>query len=1101
MSKEIFEKLEHHDHILKRPDTYIGSKVTTEREDYIFKDKKIANKNIKGNIGLERLFIEILTNAIDNVWNSNSKNKKCTFIKVNIKKDGTTVIKNDGLLIPITISEKHKIYNPELIFGHLLTSSNYDDSKVRITAGRNGLGGKLANIFSTFFEIKINDGKQIYTQSWTKNMYTKGPTTIERAIENENKDTYTRITYKPDFNYFGLENYNNDMLALFYKYCCDCAMVTKVPTYVNFNESKSYTLLKIPTLQSYASLYSTSNEEIYSFKTKDSDVLIIPSESFTHITFVNGAFTNEGGRHLDLWSEAIFRPIVDKLNKKFNKGGKVVKLTIRDIKEYFMIFINSTVNQPTFNAQTKNKLVSPDVEVKVPKTFVNHILKWEFIKQIEQKINSKILNTLNKNNKKVRLDDKIDDAYYAGKKSELCTLIICEGDSAKTYIVSGVGLLGQQEYIGIYPITGKLLNCRTATNNQKINNKVITGLQQILGLEYGVDYSEVKNFSKIRYSKVMIVADADEDGKHITGLIINFFDALFPSLIKRGNFLFGMKTPIQGIKSNFFYSKEEAKTYMILNNLNNTKMDYYKGLGSLGDKIVESTFFKRMIKFITDANYAKSIEKAFDKKFADVRKGWIADYKSVEYNALSSEKKMMCETKTNIEENITISDYVNFEIITHAVANCERTLPSIYDGFKEVQRKIFYTLYVNNSKKFIKLVQIGGDVNKTAVYHHGEASLYKALVGMAQSFVGSNNIALLSEEKGQFGSRLTGGEDYGQPRYLSTKLLDIVFYIFRKEDLPLLEQKQEDGIAIEYHHFLPIIPFILVNGSSGIGTGWNTNIPNCNPLDLIAYIKEWISGDAKTKIEPYYRGFKGKVQFIENGFTERTSGKYYSKGRLQKLDELTYEVTELPIGTWTENFKKRLNDLKEEKIIKSILSKCTKENIYFKIKFTDEKEIKDVKKLLKIKTSIKTSNMVMFDLDNHIKKFDSLEDIIKTYCNVRLDAYKKRKEYQLKQLHAELIIANNKYRFIHEIIEEKLIIKRLPKGMVEQKLEHAKYDRKELSYNYLLHMRVDSFTQEKLEELRKLKEDILPEKIKILKDTDIKDIWRKELDELAEKLK
>lgn len=1082
MEQERFEKLTQHEHVLKRPDTYIGSKVCLDREDYVFENNTIQFKNIKGaNIGLERLFIEILTNAIDNVWNSRQKRIDCTFIKVHIKKDGTTIIKNDGLLIPISISEKYKIYNPELIFGHLLTSSNYDDSKTRITAGRNGLGGKLANIFSIFFEVVISDGKQIYTKQWTRNMYDTKPETIVKTIVEEK---YTKITYKPDFKYFGIEGYSKDTLSLFYKYCYDASMVTGISLFVNFGNNKKYTILKISNLLSYAGLFAPIDKENYSFESKDCSVVIVPSTEFKHITFVNGAFTNEGGRHLDLWTEAIFRPIVDKLNKKYNKDNKkLVKLTIRDIKDYFYVFINTTVDKPTFNAQTKNKLVSPDIETKIPKNFITHIMKWDFVKAIEQKINSKILNTLNKG-KKVRLDDKIDDAYYAGKKANECTLIICEGDSAKTYIVSGVGYLQKQEYIGIYPITGKLLNCRAATNSQKINNKVITGLQQILGLEYGVDYKDEKNFSKVRYSKVMVVADADEDGKHITGLIINFFDALFPSLIKRGGFLFGMKTPIQGIKNIFFYSKEEAKMYLVKNNLS-VKMDYYKGLGSLGDKIVSSTFFKRIIKFITDPEYIQSMEKAFDKRFSNIRKDWIASYKQ------DNKEIKLLEVKK--EENLSISDYINLEVITHAVANCERTLPHILDGFKEVQRKIFHTLYCGGSNKFIKLVQIGGEVNKTVVYHHGEQSLYKAIVGMAQSFVGSNNIPLLSEEKGQFGSRLTGGEDYGQPRYLATKLLDIVSYIFRKEDLPLFINKEDDGIEIEYHHFLPIIPFILVNGSSGIGTGWNTDIPSCNPLDLIEYIKEWTNEtEIKTKINPYFRGFKGEIKLIEN--------KYYSKGIITQVEnQKTYEVTELPIGTWTETFKSKLNDLKEEKIIKSFLSKCTKEKVYFKIKFSEDKEIKEVKKLLNLTKSIKTGNMVMFDIDNTIKRFEKLEDIIKIFCTFRLDGYKRRKEHQLNQLNNELIIANNKYRFIYEIIEEKLVIKRKNKSIIENMLETSKYDKKDNKYDYLLHMRVESFTQEKLEELRKLKEDILPEKIKLLKDTDIKDIWRKELDELKNK--
>ncbi len=1117
---ELYTKLEQRDHVLLRPDTYIGSKSTLNRDDYICENKQISSTTINGNTGLERLFIEVLTNAIDNVWNSESKNVKCSYIKVTIKKDGTTVIKNDGLTIPITMSPKYKVYNPELIFGHLLTSSNYDDSKTRVTAGRNGLGGKLANIFSTLFEVKTSDGTKTYQQRWTNNMKDK----TEPVITETKDEIYTRITYKPDFKYFGLENYTPDIIKLFRKYCYDCAMVTKVPVYVNLNDSKVYKSLKIPDLQAYAKLYETiKEEEILTFQSKDSEVVLIPSlNGFKHITFVNGAFTNEGGRHLDNWSEGLFRPIVDKLNEKYDKKvnkkptksskstkaeksskvkekseKKIIKLTIKDIKDYFMIFINSTVDKPTFNAQTKNKLESPNVTVKIPKSYLTKVLKWEFVSVIDQKVNLKLLDTLNKGRKKIKLDKKVTDANFAGKKAQECTLIICEGDSAKTYVISGIGALNQQDYIGVYPITGKLLNCRNATNTQKIKNTVITGIQQILNLEYGVDYNDEKNFSRLRYSKVMIVADADEDGKHITGLILNFFDALFPSLLKRPNFLYGMKTPIQGIKNIFFYSKEEAKCYMLANGITNAKMDYYKGLGSLGDSLVDSTFHKRLIRFVIDDNYLKSMEKAFDKKFADIRKGWIAAYKPIEI----VDEKFDFKNVNSREENISITNYIDTEVITHAVANCERTLPHLLDGFKEVQRKIFYTLYTSatrkgrtKSNKFLKLVQIGGEINKKVIYHHGEGSLYESIVGMAQSFVGSNNISLLSEEKGQFGSRISGGEDYGQPRYLATKLNKIAFFIFREEDMPLYTNRQEDGIEIECQYFLPIIPFILVNGSSGIGTGWNTNIPSCNPLDLVDYIKEWLDTsdekkgitELKTVIHPYFKKFNGKVLLL--------NGKYYSKGLLEQVNEKTYKVTELPIGCWTENFKERLDDLKEKDIIKSYKNKCTKELVNFEIKFVNEVEIKQVKVYLKLKTLIKTSNMVMFDTDFTIKKFQKLEDIIRTYCTVRLDAYKRRKEYQLTQLKEALKYTNNKFRFISEIIEEKLIIKKLPKSEVEKKLTERKYDKKENKYDYLLHMRIDSFTEEKLQDLKKAIEKTISE-IDVLTNTDIKDIWKKELDE------
>ena len=505
-----YVKMDPIEHVLLRSDMYVGSNKAQKTIEFVcVKDEdsyKILRKEISVSPAILRIFIEILSNATDNVERSRAAGIPCSYIKISINKEtGETTVINDGDIIPIEINSEENMYNHSLIFGNLLTGSNYDDEEERLISGRNGIGSKASNIFSSKFTVKGVDpnNKLTFEQTWTNNMKdtTKpiiGKTKLSRG--------YTSVSYFPDFKQFGLSAYTDDIISIYLKYVIDVAMLSKVKVY--FNEE----LIPVNNLQSYAKLYDCATDENLFLKHGNSEVLVTPSKEFQIVSFVNGIYTKLGGQHVDSWSEAIFRPLVD----KFNKKGQPT-LNIKDIKQFFRIFVVSYVVNPEFDSQSKHKLENPKVPAVVKTSEIAKILKWSVIEEIEDIIKSKEILTLKKSEKKKKGYVKVeglDPANKAGtKESHLCSLILCEGLSAKTYAVAGIdkgidGVCGR-DYYGVLSLKGKCLNVRNSSMESIAKNKVITDLVQALNLQHGVDYTDDNNFKNLSYGKVVLLTDAD----------------------------------------------------------------------------------------------------------------------------------------------------------------------------------------------------------------------------------------------------------------------------------------------------------------------------------------------------------------------------------------------------------------------------------------------------------------------------------------------------------------------------------------------------------------------------------------------------------------
>lgn len=401
---------------------------------------------------------------------------------------------------------------------------------------------------------------------------------------------------------------------------------------------------------------------------------------------------------------------------------------------------------------------------------------------------------------------------------------------------------------------------------------------------------------------------------------------------------------------------------------------------------------------------------AFSKHRSDDRKRWMEGGK-------------LEDTVDHSIKNLTYADFINKELLQYSVAANARAIPSVVDGLKPGQRKILYACFKRSLRNEIKVAQLSGYVAEHSAYHHGETSLAMTIVNLAQDYIGSNNLNIL-EPLGQFGTRHQGGKDYASPRYIFTKLSPLTRLIYPEADDAVLNFLEDDGMKIEPFHYVPIIPMSLVNGATGIGMGWSTFVPCYNPLDLTKAIRMLIEGQMPDQqLVPWYYGFQGNVQMGEEGHSCTLTGKY------RFADHDTLEITELPVGTWTGDYKTFLESLmegdKDSQTVSEIKEHHSQGNIHFIVTFKPGKldDIRDnIEKHMKLSSSLSLRNMTLFNKEGKIFRYDSPRDILLEFYEVRLCFYDLRREHLLKMLKAELNILENKVRFINSILDGTLDI-------------------------------------------------------------------------------
>jgi len=442
----------------------------------------------------------------------------------------------------------------------------------------------------------------------------------------------------------------------------------------------------------------------------------------------------------------------------------------------------------------------------------------------------------------------------------------------------------------------------------------------------------------------------------------------------------------------------------------------------------------------------------------------------------------------------TITEFLSVEYKDFAMYSIEgRAIPSCIDGFKPSQRKVIHVanqIWKTGNEKVLKIFQLSGKVASDVFYHHGDASLNSAIINMAQKF--KNNAPLL-EEDGQFGSLRS--PQAGAPRYIGTKLSDNFRLMYK--DFDLLNYKEEEGENIEPEFFLPIIPTVLINGSSGIAVGFATNILNRDVKSVTDSCIKVLTGKKIEEIAPSLREFTGDfVQDTEN------HKRWIIRGKIERLNTSTVKITELPPSMTFEKYEDLLDKLCETKEIVSYDDNC-KDSIEYIIKFTrSDLEKATDEKLIKMFKLEEASTEIFSTLDENgkLKIFEKTSEIIEYFVAFRLSYYHKRKAFMLAKMNHDLKILSNRGRFIKAILDEKLKINNVSKALIIEGIIEMKLDKIDDSYDYLLRMPIYSLTKELFE---KLKEDFTTKKgeIKKLEETDPKDMYLDDLNDLKKKFK
>ena len=1127
-----YQKKTDKEHVLDNPDTYIGSIEQIMSAMYIYDElnKKIVEKNINFIPGLYKLFDEAIVNCRDHAIrmeqliaktgeldSSSDKNYPVTHISITISDDGIISLTNDGNGIDVSIHSEYGIWIPELIFAHMRTSTNYDKTEKKVVGGKNGFGFKLVLIWSTWGKIETVDAKtgQKYVQEFKDNLNIIEKPTITKC---KNKP-YTSVCFKPDFKRLGLkeEKFDNDFKALLIRRIFDIAAVTDKSIKVKYNSLKLDPDVK--DFESYANLYIGCKSEHQRLYEKANErweytVCLAPNEEFTQVSFVNGIHTSKGGKHV----EYIVGQLVKKLTL-YIKEKKHIEVKPASIKEQLMVFINCTIENPAFDSQTKDYLntaisnfgSSCDISAK----FIDKLAKMGVMSVAcsltEVKENKAAKKTDGTKCKTIRNIPKLVDANYAGtNKSNECILILCEGDSAKSGIISGLSR-EDRNIIGVYPMKGKMFNIRGENISKITENKEINEIKQILGLEHGKTYSANEVATKLRYGKLLFMTDQDLDGSHIKGLGINMIDSEWNSLIQIPDFIGYMNTPIlkatKGKETIDFYNNGEYLNWKEsgLNDIKKWSIKYYKGLGTSTSKEFKEYFTKKkIVNFKSTENSRSIIDMVFNKKRADDRKAWLSQYdRNVYLNTSNSE--------------VTYEEFINNDMIHFSKYDNDRSIPNICDGLKISLRKILFAAFKKNLTSEMKVAQFSGYVSEHSCYHHGEASLNGAIIGMAQNYVGSNNINLFMP-CGQFGTRLMGaGRDAASERYIYTYLNPITRKLFPELDDYVLKYNDDDGVCVEPIYYMPIIPMVLVNGAKGIGTGFSTDIMCYNPIQIIDYLKgkleNYSSEVMKTLLlEPFYKNFKGTIYPSDD-----QCQKYIIKGCYEILGNDKIRVTELPIGTWTQDYKEFLEQRistttsvksgNKEDVIKDFKDMSTDLNVDFEITFypglmskllleKHDYNIEGIEKYLKLYSIQSTTNMHLFNEKEQLRKYTDVYEIIDDYYDIRYDYYAQRKAYIIVKLNNELKTLSAKARFIQYNLDNTIDLRKKSKEEIFAILSNFQFDLSENNdYNYLIKMPMDSVSKENVEKLMTEYEQKKCE-LETIKATSLEKMWLKELDEL-----
>ena len=1110
------------EHVLLRPEMYIGSVENVQMPCWCCRPNfQMEHREVSVNQGLLKIFDEILLNASDNYYRSLKKKQKMTYIDVSVSDRGIVKVKNDGVGIPVCIHKDHNVYVPELVFGHMLTSTNYTKDDGEMTAGRHGFGAKLTNILSKKFYVETQCKGQCFEMTWTDHMKASG---APKVTTHSGKD-YTLVEFTPDYDLFHCSGLSEDMRSTFMKRLVDLAS-----TFPDLSLKWNGQLLPFGDFEKYVKLYAAHSTKTYFYTTEAGrgkckariGLVMNPLSHRAHVGIVNGVVTPNGGTHL-----THFLKQIGAAAEKISTSGM---LNVRQLLSQIVVIVNVKVANAKFDSQSKVRLVSehpfPKLEADEIKEFLKSLPTFKSCVATTADVLEKVMDNVktHRGSKAETMSiPKLTDAVQAGNGTQFCTLIVTEGDSAKALAVSALSA-EQRQTFGVFPLRGKVLNVRNA-GKHVASNKELHQLFVALGLQISNKKPDPK---ELRYQRLMIMADQDHDGSHIRGLIINAIDCFWPSLLDQ-RFVCIFRTPLLKV----FPAEKEAAPLMFFtqqeldkwkehstSKKDRYKIKYYKGLGtSTAEEGRE--YFNDLRKHVISVSYDDKkaaarldLQNIFDEKNAEWRKQWIQGVNILDMPVLRL-------TQEKEESHTTVSNFLHQELIHYATAACHRALPSAVDGLKPSQRKVLWGCFRRNLVTSLKVAQLSGYIAENAAYHHGEASLQGTIVNLAQDYVGSNNVNYLIPE-GQFGTRLNGGSDSAAARYIFTKLNPLTRMLFPAADDSLLEYAEDDGVPVEPIFYRPILPTIFINGSVGISVGFAVDVPPHNPLDLSALIREMLAGQKARpirKLLPWATGFLGTTT-INDSEECRSSFMVHGKYTLHKIPasraNVTVRVLDIPFCSSLQTFKENLIRLMEKKEIDSFHDFSSGTAVDFEVVVRSSK-LRDwhqseggIEEKLGLVRPL-SINCCCFDREGNLKEWNANRSaIVSTFFEARMETYVKRRVKMLERLsHIEAEL-EGLMMFVQDLRGGKLNLTKLSEAEVVEYFRSHKYpvgDYADASdsgdgpltqakaapgYKYLLNRSIVSITKVSIESKQRRLEEIRKEIVE-LKKTSPTNLWINDL--------
>ena len=879
---------------------------------------------------------------------------------------------------------------------------------------------------------------------------------------------------------------------------------------------------------------------------------VAPHQGFQHVSFVNGIFTSEGGTHVAHVGDAIAKKVMEALKKR----NPSLNITAASVRQHLMLFLNCLIENPSFSSQAKEQLVTPPSQFgsscRITAAFVDRLLSTTNLEEVvveslRSKESRELTRQLKRSSKDsmVRRIPKLEDANDAGgRKSHECTLILTEGDSAKALAVAGLSVVGRDKY-GVFPLRGKLLNVRDLSPKAALKNEEISNLIAILGLDFTKTYKNTKPQQRgLRYGSVMIMTDQDHDGAHIKGLLLNFFDTFWPHLLENDGFLEEFITPVVKARK----GKEELEFYSVAayqdwlrqgDGRKGWKVKYYKGLGT-STAAEGRQYFSHIDKHHRRFQYegktdVSSLVKAFSKHTVGDRKQWLLAAPDVHgfyrgITALGSSDPPVIEDApardSTLKPTITYSKFVDSDLLDFSIADLSRSIPCVLDGLKPSQRKVLYACFKRGTQGEVKVSQLAGYCAEHTAYHHGEASLVSTIVGMAQDYVGSNNVPLL-EPLGQFGTRLAGGKDAASARYIFTRLSPLARLLFPEVDDVLLPRRSDDGQLVEPIAYVPILPLVLLNGTNGIGTGWSTHVPSFQPQAVASCVLRHMGRDAAAQaltptpapMTPWFNGFTGSIAMTDSNYATHGIAEFV-RGSSTKV-----RVKELPIGRWTDDYKQTLAKLLDSKVLTSVRENHTTTTVDFLLTLSKEvaEEIEEkainngdsmqaaLMQLLRLKSTGSLQNMHLFSSEGRIRRYTTAEDVVADFVPTRQRLYSARRAHVLHQLNHDLGMMRHKIAFLEGVVHGNIDIGRLRREALVARLQELGFplvfkSEEEGSgpsegsdiktalkgYSYLLNIPIANLSEDALVE-SSTKAGKLEEDLKQYEKTTVEDLWESEI--------